>query len=96
MVDSGDLYDPTISGGRVGVFQFGEFPVIWSYLQVFCLEHLNQGLYLDGVDDFVELDDIPTLEMEERYEQIFKAEKTDLNFTCFLKIILRACKSISR
>ena len=66
MVDSGALYDPTISGGRVGVFQFGEFPVIWSYLKVFCLEHLNQGLYLDGVDDFVELDDIPTLEMEER------------------------------
>ena len=68
MVDSGALYDSTISGGRVGVFQFGAFPVIWAYLKVSCLEHLNQGLYLDGVDDYIELDDIPTLEMEERYE----------------------------
>ena len=66
IVDSGDLYDPTISGGRVGVFQFGEFPVIWSYLKVLCQEHLNQGLYLDGVDDYVELDNIPTLKMEDR------------------------------
>ena len=66
IADSGAIYEPTISGGRVGVFQFGAFPVIWSYLKVHCLEHLNQGLYLDGVDDYVELDNIPTLKMEER------------------------------
>ena len=69
LVDSGALYDSTISGGRVGVFQFGEYPVIWSYLQIKCLEHLNQGLYLDGVDDFVELDNITKLRMEDRYDQ---------------------------
>ena len=69
LVDSGALYDSTISGGKVGVFQFGEYPVIWSYLHVKCLEHLNQGLYLDGVDDFVELDNITKLRMEDRYDQ---------------------------
>ena len=69
LVDSGALYDSTISGGRLGVFQFGEYPVIWSYLQVKCLEHLNQGLYLDGLDDFVELDNITKLRMEDRYDQ---------------------------
>ena len=51
----------------MGVFQFGAFPVIWTYLEVNCLEHLNRGLYLDGVDDYIELGDIPTLEIEERY-----------------------------
>ena len=41
--------------------------MIWSYLRVDCLEHWNQGLYLDGKDDFILLDDILTLKMEERY-----------------------------
>ena len=55
----------------MGVFQFGEFSVIWSYLKVLCQEHLNQGLYLDGVDDYVELDNIPTLKMEDRLVNTF-------------------------
>ena len=66
ILDTGAIYNSAISGGRVGVFQFGDFPVTWSYLKVTCLEHHNQGLYFDGIDDYVELDDIPTLEMEER------------------------------
>ena len=41
--------------------------MICTYLEVNCLEHHNKGLYLDGVDDFIVLGDIPTLEMEERY-----------------------------
>ena len=65
-MDSGAIYDMTITGGRVGVFQFGDFPVIFSNLKVFCLEHTNQALYLDGVDDYITLDDVTTLEMEER------------------------------
>ena len=56
----------------MGVFQFGEFPVIWSYLKVLCQEHLNQALYLDGVDDYVELDNIPTLKMEDRLVNMFQ------------------------
>ena len=65
MVD-GSVHDATIRGGRVGVFQFGQFPMIWSYLQVHCLAHENHGLYLDGKDNFVTLDDVLALKMDER------------------------------
>lgn len=66
LVDSGDLYDGTITGGKVGVFQFGEFPMIWSNLRVDCLEHTNHGLHFDGVDDFVQLDDAITIGLNYR------------------------------
>ncbi|XP_052773067.1 uncharacterized protein LOC128211948 isoform X3 [Mya arenaria] len=64
LVDSGDLYDSAITAGRVGVLQFGEFPVTWSNLRVNCLGHTNQALYFDGVDDNVMLDDAVALGLE--------------------------------
>ncbi|KAL4225039.1 hypothetical protein ACF0H5_015734 [Mactra antiquata] len=67
VTDSGDIYDMTISGGRLGVFQFGEFPMIFSDLKADCLEHTNQGLYFDGVDDFVTLDDALTIGLENSF-----------------------------
>ena len=75
MVDSGDLYDGTISGGRLGVLHFGGFPMIWSNLQVDCLDHLNLALHFDGIDDYVELDDVITMRVHERYlgYMIFKS-----------------------
>ena len=66
MVDSGSLYDSTISGGRLGVLQFGDMSVIWSNLRAECLEHVNQALHFDGIDDYVTLDDIFTLQINER------------------------------
>ena len=78
-MDSGPVHDSTIRGGRVGVFQFGPFQMIWSYLKVNCLEHWNQGLYLDGKDDYILLDDIPTLKMEERYGIIWAASRQNLS-----------------
>lgn len=66
MVDSGDIYDGTISGGRVGVLQFGEFPVIWSNLRVECQDHINLALHFDGIDDYVTLDDVITMGVNER------------------------------
>lgn len=67
MVDSGALYDSTISGGRLGVLQFGEQSNIWSNLRAKCLDHINQALHFDGIDDYVTLDDIPTLLIEESF-----------------------------
>lgn len=67
MVDSGPLYDSTITGGRLGVLQFGDMSVIWSNLRAECLDHTNQALHFDGMDDYVTLDDIPTLLIDERY-----------------------------
>lgn len=70
LVHSGDIYDATITGGRLGVFQFGEYPMIWSYLRVDCLEHTNHGLHFDGVDDYVHLDDAVTIGLENRYHTL--------------------------
>ncbi|WAR01795.1 TSP3-like protein [Mya arenaria] len=67
MVDSGDIFDGTISGGRIGVLQFGYFPVIFSNLRVECLDHINMALAFDGIDDFVALDDIQTMNMQESF-----------------------------
>lgn len=66
MLDSGAIYDGTISGGRVGVLQFGGFPVIFSNLRVDCLDHINLALHFDGIDDYVALDDVTTMGVHER------------------------------
>ena len=66
LLDSGSLYDYTISGGRLGVYQFGAFPMIWSNLVAECLEHDNHGLYLDGVDDYVMLGNVESLNLDNR------------------------------
>ena len=67
MVDSGALYDGSITGGRVGVVQFGNFPVIYSNLRVECQDHINMALHFDGIDDFVTLESVAEMEVEERY-----------------------------
>ncbi|KAK3592562.1 hypothetical protein CHS0354_000890 [Potamilus streckersoni] len=63
MTDSGAIYDSTITGGRVGVFQYGNFSTLWSYLQVECLEHRDTALYFDGKDDYVALGSLNDLKI---------------------------------
>ncbi|XP_060555809.1 uncharacterized protein LOC132716530 [Ruditapes philippinarum] len=67
MVDSGSIYDSSISGGRLGVLQFGDMSVIWSNLRAECLDHINQALHFDGIDDFVTLDDVFTLQINQSF-----------------------------
>ncbi|XP_052265940.1 uncharacterized protein LOC127868328 [Dreissena polymorpha] len=67
MVDSGALYDGSITGGRVGVVQFGNFPVIYSNLRVECQDHINMALHFDGIDDFVTLESVAEMEVEESF-----------------------------
>ena len=67
MVDSGDIYDTSYNGGRVGVYQFGQKTTLWSDLKVQCLSRENKALYLDGVDDHVELTNISSLDIYKRY-----------------------------
>lgn len=38
MVDSGDVFNTAIAGGKVGVLTFGRSNVIWSNLLVTCKE----------------------------------------------------------
>nr|AXL14330.1 mega-thrombospondin [Nematostella vectensis] len=61
LTDSGDLYDTTITGGRLGMFVFGQEDVIWSRLEAKCADRVNQALYFDGVGDHVVLPSLNTI-----------------------------------
>lgn len=66
-MNSGDIYDSSITGGRLGVFVFEQPKVQWSYLVAKCMDNQNEALYLDGVDDYVEISNITALGLEERF-----------------------------
>ena len=61
VVDSGSLYNSRITGGRLGVFQFGAFSTIWSNLKVTCLGHTNKAMYFDGNGTYLELSTVKEL-----------------------------------
>ena len=66
LMDSGDLYDTTISGGRLGVFVFNQTRVTWSNLVARSIGCENEALLFDGSEDYVELADIKTLQVKRR------------------------------
>ncbi|CAG2227703.1 THBS2S [Mytilus edulis] len=67
LADSGDIYDTSITGGRVGVYQFGQESVLWSDLKVQCIPRDNKALYLDGVDDYIVLTNITRLDIYQSF-----------------------------
>ncbi|XP_019635900.1 PREDICTED: uncharacterized protein LOC109478676 [Branchiostoma belcheri] len=67
LTDTGNVYDTTILGGRLGVFQYNQAGVIWSDLRYTCGDRENQALYFDGMDDYVELPSIITLELHDSF-----------------------------
>lgn len=70
LVDSGYIYDTSITGGRVGVYQFGQ-QTLWSNLKVQCLERQIKAMYFDGVDDYITLTNISTLNIYKRFVKVF-------------------------
>ena len=68
LVDSGDLYDTTLNGGRLGVFVFGQPYAQWSNLIARCIDRQNEALHFDGTNDYVQLvtDSITTLFLNDR------------------------------
>ncbi|CAC5415336.1 THBS2S [Mytilus coruscus] len=52
LADSGDIYDTSITGGRVGVYQFGQESVLWSDLKVQCLPRENKALNFIAINSF--------------------------------------------
>ncbi|XP_072046269.1 uncharacterized protein [Amphiura filiformis] len=62
-VDSGDIYDTTYVGGRLGVYVHGQGNVIWSKMKYKCVDRSNQALEFDGTDDYVILPTIQNLQI---------------------------------
>lgn len=67
LADTGDLYDTTITGGRLGMMVFGQQDVIWSRLEARCSDRTNQALQFDGVDDHVLLPSIHKLGLTDSF-----------------------------
>lgn len=60
IVDSGNVYDSTLKGGRLGVFDSSQKDVVWSDLSVKCNEKVPQNVYDDlppNLEDEVEVED---------------------------------------
>ena len=66
LVDSGFVYDTTISGGRTGLFVHAQPGAIFSNLKYQCLDRVNEAMQFDGVDDYLIVSDVITLEMRYR------------------------------
>jgi syndecan 4 len=47
VADSGNLFDNTLKGGRLGVFCFSQEAIIWSDLVYRCNEAVPQSIYQD-------------------------------------------------
>lgn len=47
VADSGNLFDSTLKGGRLGVFCFSQEAIIWSDLVYRCNEAVPQAIYQD-------------------------------------------------
>ncbi|XP_022097497.1 thrombospondin-1-like [Acanthaster planci] len=63
LTDSGDIYDSSYLGGRLGVFVYDQKDVIWTRLSYKCAERINQALEFDGTDDYVLLPSLDTLQI---------------------------------
>lgn len=65
LVDSGDVYNTRITGGRVGVYQFGQQMALFSDIWVHCLDRANKALKLDG-GTYVMITEITKLSINKR------------------------------
>ncbi|XP_026843158.1 cartilage oligomeric matrix protein-like, partial [Drosophila persimilis] len=50
VIDSGNVYDSTLKGGRLGVFCFSQEMIIWSNLKYKCNNHVDPLIYKDLSD----------------------------------------------
>ena len=66
LTDSGDIYDTSITGGRVGVYQFGQRMGLWSDIKVKCVDRQNMALKFNGTDDYVMLTNLTDFNIDKR------------------------------
>jgi hypothetical protein len=69
LADSGYINDTSITGGRVGVYQFGQ-QTLWSNMKVHCLERQSKAMYFNRVDDYITLTNISTLNIYKRFVDV--------------------------
>jgi hypothetical protein len=69
LADSDYINDTSITGGRVGVYQFGH-QTLWSNMKVHCLERQSKAMYFNGVDDYITLTNISTLDIYKRFVDV--------------------------
>lgn len=50
VADSGNVYDATLRGGKLGVFSFSQEGVIWSDLVYRCNDYVPRGLLREGAE----------------------------------------------
>ncbi|ELU16244.1 hypothetical protein CAPTEDRAFT_153142 [Capitella teleta] len=67
IMNSGDLFDFSITGGRLGLFVFGQPNVQWSNIVARCVDNQNEALYLDGIEDYVQISNISSLQLLESF-----------------------------
>ena len=49
LANSGDIYDTTITGGRLGMMVFGQQDVIWSRLEARCSDRSVERVFETGL-----------------------------------------------
>lgn len=66
-MDSGDIYDLALPGGKLGVFLHGTEGAIWSNLVYECAEKENYALLFSNPDDVVTLGSFLGYDLQDRY-----------------------------
>lgn len=67
LADSGDIYDTRITGGRVGVYQFGQQMSLFSNINVYCIDRQNMAMKFNGIDNYVSITNVTQLKIDKRY-----------------------------
>ncbi|XP_078314791.1 thrombospondin-3-like [Crassostrea virginica] len=58
VADSGNVYDATLRGGKLGVFSFSQEGVIWSDLVYRCNDYVPRGLLREGAEPLEPMDGV--------------------------------------
>ncbi|XP_071121965.1 uncharacterized protein [Mytilus edulis] len=67
LADSGDIYDTRITGGRVGVYQFGQQMSLFSNINLHCIDRQNMAMKFNGIDNYVSITNVTQLKIDKSF-----------------------------